>query len=409
MRSLIGAAVLAAAGSCLAADLFVVDISSSGQSAHVTFGTAVDALDAIKVANLKKHITYSGTEVVQGDVNYRGLPMFVGFLTANDATLTFRVPSLGIDQTFIGSGASVPKARNDAQKQLVEYLKTGNLLGAIQQELARVSPVDPVAGNPASLQSVMISQQFQTSFTAQASNIAPPPPAPGQPVPPTPNLIGLGIGVGSLKSGDFDSRSATLPLSYTLRSSATPGHQFTVDVPLTVVETQGARSYAGGVALTYRRPITARWALAPSIGYAATGSPDLGSAAQIASGALTSSYEFPAGRSTVAIGNMVGYYETLKFKVADYSFDPDIHNTVFRNGVMASVPFVMGSRYAVEYSYINTQFTGTKLYNQLYNEFGVTVGTAKGIGGILSYVRVGATYVYAPNSKGFTFNGGYWF
>jgi hypothetical protein len=212
-----------------------------------------------------------------------------------------------------------------------------------------------------------------------------------------------------MKSDNLSSRSVTLPLSYTLRSSTHPGHQFSVDVPLTVVETEGARSYSGGVGLTYRVPITGRWALAPGVGYAATGSPDLGSAAQIASGSLTSSYEFPVGSSIVAIGNMVGYYETLKFEVANYSFNPGIHNTVFRNGIMASVPLNLGSRYAVEYSYINTQFAGTKLYNDLYNEWGVTFGTAKGVGGILSYVRAGISYLYAPHSKGFTFNGGYWF
>ena len=409
MRAYIGAAALAAAGSCLAADLFVVDISSGSQTARATFSNAIDAVDAIEVANLSKYITYTGTEVVTGNVNFRGMPMFVGFLTANSARLTFQVPSLGIDKTFNGSGANVPAARDNAQNKLAEFLKNGNLLGAIQKELARVSPVDPVAGNPNSLQSVMISQQFQSSFTAQASNIAPPPPAPGQPPQPTPNLIGLGVAAGSLKSGDFKSRSASLPFSYTVRSDVTPGHQFVVDVPVTVVETEGARTYSAGIGLTYRRPITSRWALAPAVGYAATGSPDLGSAAQIASGSLTSSYEFPAGRSAVAIGNMIGYYETLKFSAGDYSFNPDIHNTVFRNGIMASVPFNVGSRFAVEYSYINTQFTGTKLYNNMYNEWGITVGSAKGVRGVLSYVRAGVTYIHAPNSKGFTFNGGYWF
>ena len=156
-----------------------------------------------------------------------------------------------------------------------------------------------------------------------------------------------------------------------------------------------------------RVPITRGWALAPGVNYAVAGSRELGSVAQIASASLTSSYELPVGSTVIGMGNMVGYYETLKFSVGDYSFDPEITNTVYRNGLMWSVP--LGGRVAAEFSYINTQFTGTELYINAYNEFGLTFGTARGVEGVLSFVRAGATYLYSAKSKGFTLNVGYWF
>lgn len=405
MRALVIAAALVAACPAIAADLFTVDITSGGQSAHLGFSSAEDALNSVETANLARQITYTGTEAANVFINFRGLGMTLSY-PAGNAQLAFIVPSLGINQTFTGSGATVPQARDNAQDQLVEFLKSGNLLGRIMRELARVSPVDPIAGNPNSLQSRMVTQDFDSGFSSVASNMAPAP----QPGARTPNLIGIGLQYGGYKQDGLRSNAVTLPLSYTIRSSSDPGHQLNLRLPLTVVETEGATAYHAGLGLTYRLPLTRGWALAPGFNYAVTGSEDLGSVAQIASGSLTSSYELPLGATVLAMGNMIGYYKTLKFSAGDYSFDPEIRNTVFRNGLMWSVPHSwLGGRYAMEYSYINTQFTGTELYTNAYNEFGLTLGTARGVESVLSFLRAGVTYLYSSKSKGLGVNFGYWF
>lgn len=406
MRALAAAACMAAACPVFAADLFTVDITSGGQSARLAFSSAEDTLDSLETARLAQTITYTGTEAASAAIDFRGLGMTLSYPAAGSAQLVFAVPSLGISQTFDGAGASVPQARDDAQDQLVEFLKSGNLVGRIMRELARVSPVDPIAGNPNSLQSRMVTQDFDSAFSSVASNIAPAP----QPGTRTPNLIGVGLQYGGYKQDDLKSHAVTLPLSYTIRSSSDAGHQLNIRLPLTVVETEGATSYQGGLGLTYRLPLTRGWALAPGFNYAVAGSQELGSVGQIASGSLTSSYELPLGSTVLAMGNMIGYYRTLKFSVGDYSFDPEISNTVYRNGLMWSVPHSwLGGRYALEYSYINTQFTGTELYTNAYNEFGLTLGTARGVEGVLSFLRAGATYLYSSRSKGFSLNVGYWF
>lgn len=235
MRTFIAAAAIAAAGPAFAADLFAVDVSSGGQSAHLASSSAEDTLDSLETARLSQTITYTGTEQASAAVNFRGLGMTLSYPAAGSRQLVFEVPSLGISRTFDGAGASVPEARDDAQDQLVEFLKTGNLLGQIMKELARVSPVDPIAGNPNSLQSRMVAQDFDGGFSSVASNLAAAPQAGAR----TPNLIGIGLQYGGYKQDDLQSNAVTLPLSYTIRSSSDAGHQLNIRLPLTVVETDG--------------------------------------------------------------------------------------------------------------------------------------------------------------------------
>jgi len=267
----------------------------------------------------------------------------------------------------------------------------------------------------------MVMQDFNASFTAFASNIVTPEGTPnaaagasasaGAGAPGAgANLSGLGLGFGNFTQGGLHSRSLTAPISYTIRSDSDPGHQFSIRMPISVVETEGAKAYTAGLGFTYRVPITKYWALSPGLSYAVVGSPDLGSAAQIASGSVTSSYEIPIGSHQITVGNMVGYYKTLRLKVSDYEVDPQINNTVFRNGLMWSIPMnPFGLRTALELSYVNTIFTGTPLYSNTYNEFGFSFGSRRGQSGLKSYLRAGVTYLYSPTAKGASLNAGVWF
>ncbi len=95
----------------------------------------------------------------------------------------------------------------------------------------------------------------------------------------------------------------------------------------------------------------------------------------------------------------------------DYSIDPKINNTVFRNGVLASFPtLVSGRKMAFEVSFILTNYTGSALYSNRYQEVGVALGTNKGANSARSYFRAGATYLTGENGiTGARLNLGYWF
>jgi hypothetical protein len=82
---------------------------------------------------------------------------------------------------------------------------------------------------------------------------------------------------------------------------------------------------------------------------------------------------------------------------------------VYRNGVMVSRPVTVGNQpMSVEVSFVNTQFTGSALYNKWTNELGLTVGTRRG-SDLPSYLRAGITLLKGQRSSGVSFNVGYWF
>src|ERR1051326_5737852 len=143
----------------LCAELFSADIVVGANSAHVAFNRAEDVVDVVKSQNLSQQDgNYTGVEQASVTVNFRGLTFIFASPAPTSTQLNFAVPKLNINLTFNGTGASVAAARDDAQQQLRDYLKNGSLVGQIQKELARSSPVDPVAGNPNSMQSRMVMQ-----------------------------------------------------------------------------------------------------------------------------------------------------------------------------------------------------------------------------------------------------------
>ncbi|MBI1892312.1 MAG: hypothetical protein HYS18_16835 [Burkholderiales bacterium] len=410
-KSILAAAVLmACAASASAADNFKVVATNvtNNQTATFGFSTALTTLDSLQAQYLQTKLpSYTGNEVARFNMDYRGLAINLAFNTLNSSTLDFSIPVLGINQQFTGS------TRNASQSLLVDYMKTGDLLGLIQKKLAEVSPIDPIAGNPNSMMSQMVANDFNNAFLATASNIAPPPQtatAGEKADSSSNNLIGIGLRFGQYKQGDLNSQSVTIPFSYTIRSDIDPRRQLIFNVPVTYTTVEGAKAYFVGAGAAYRIPMNDHWTLTPAFNYGLTGAPDLGSAAQVMSGSLSSTYILNMSGFDLAIGNMIGYYKTLKFSTSGYSYDPGIQNTVFRNGIMLSQPInFMGRKMSIEYSLVDTRFTGTALYNKGYDEIGITIGTNKSAQSARSYLRAGANFLVSPQSKGFSLNLGYWF
>jgi hypothetical protein len=364
------------------------------------FTTVSDLFDASKLKGLSAiNSNYTDTSAAVVRLGYRGLPLV--FSTTNTAAVSFSIPALNFSKVF-----NAKATRDDNVSDLNDYLKSSgaSILNQMQQLLTKVSPVDPLAGNPNSLQSQLVTADFDRSFTQFATNIKDPGSQSG-------NLIGVALSFGQYNQRGVNSDSVTLPLSYTFRSAADPGRQFTIYAPISVSHVEGAKSYAVNIGMAYRLPVNDNWALSPSVGYGVSGSADLGSAAAMVTMALTSQYQFHKDGYDINIGNSVGTYKSQNFSAGDYSFDPGINNTVLRNGVMVSVPTeIMGHALAYEASFINTHFSGSELYSQQYNELGLTIGTRRSANSIKNYLRAGITYLKGDNDiKGIRLNVGYWF
>jgi hypothetical protein len=387
-------------------DLYRFRATMNGTTSTFGFQTTQETIDAFANNRLSRYVAgYTGAEAVDIAIDYRGLTIQTAFPnafggSANYTELRFVIPSLGIARSFAGTD------RDDSAELLFDYLKSSDLLGQISKKLVAVSPVDPVAGNPNSMMSQMVANDFASGM-ADAGGKGVPAQAGKEG---NPNLLGLGLRFGQYRQADIDSKSVTLPFSYTIRSDIDPRRQLVINLPVSRTEVQGSNSYYAGVGLAYRLPMNDAWTLTPSGNYAVTGSKDLGSMAQMASASLTSAYVFELSSMDLTIGNMVGYYKTLKFSHDGYSYDPGIANTVFRNGLMLSSPLTLfGKAMSIEYAAIDTRFTGSELYLNNYHELSVTLGTNRSASSARSFLRAGASYLFSPKSKGLTLNLGYWF
>lgn len=396
------AALVGAISHAHAAALFSITVDVSGRVATAEFKTFEAMLDSLRTSELSFiNPGYSGTQAASISINIRGLPVIATYPAAGSTLLTFRVPSLGISETFQGA------TRDLSQDMLEDFLKkNGNdILSRMGREFAKVSPVDPVAGNPASLMSQLVMMNYDAAFTDHATNIKPE--APAGTATRTSNLVGIAPRFGQYRQDGLTTQSLTVPLSYTFRNDLDPRRQVSFNLPVTFSDTEGAKSYHVGLGVSYRFPVSDDWALMPAITMAVAGSRDLGSLAAVGSAAITSSYLFRIGTFDLALGNMVGYYSTLKVASGDYSYNPKIKNTVFRNGLMLSHP--AGEGMSVEYTLADTYFSGDALYVKHYDEFGISLGTNKSARSARSYMRGGATYLHSNKSKGFNAYFNYYF
>lgn len=438
-------AVLLAAGlqAAHAADALTLTISQGGTTQTLSFKSLDDMINTYKnEAELRKAFSWYDPKVDSTAVmNNLGITFkfeidagaSVGttkvLMTTYDAKGKVIIPQ----KTYLGAN------QDKALATMKEDIKAS--YSAVQTALASTTPNSLTAGNPNSVQSQLASSQFEQGFTSTASQVI------GSPSTTTTtssgtasngstsasngassaangaasstalrasSLLGLGLRFGQFTQGDVKTQTITLPLAYAWRFDEDERRHVTLGLPLTLGKIDEAKVFNAQINLSVGIPITSQWSLTPAIGYGVAGSLDLAQAAQQVSTSLTSSYvwTFDNGH-TLAMGNMVGYYTAVKMKIDEYTSNPDISNTILRNGFMYSVPIELDSTgdtgLTVEFSAINTQYLGTELFVKSSNEFGLTVGTNKRVKGATRYLRAGVSYISAKSSNGFGVNIGYWF
>lgn len=385
-------------------------VTVAGTCHSVATDTANEFLDKLTTSGLQSiDLGYNGTQTATIGANFNSLGMTMAFpntgFTGTGATLNFAIPALGVNRTFTGTD------RDASKEQLADYLKKSNIIGEIMKYQAANTPTSPITGAGGLVPS-MVASDFNQNFTDTATNIAGPSSEASAATQDkvTPNLIGIALSYSSLTALDRDTKVTSIPLSYTIRNDLDPRRQLVLSMPITQVETNGAKSYQTGLGAAYRLPMNDSWTLTPSGRVSVVGSEDLATVAGLYSLSITSTYIWTFPSFDVAMGNMVSYNQTMKFKAGDYSFDPDIQTTVLRNGVMLSQPVtVFGKKMSVEYSLIDTRYTGADLYADNTQEIGITLGTNKRAYSSRSFFRAGLSYIQGKDMDGFTLNIGYWF
>lgn len=425
-----------------ATDPFVLDIAVynvDNVPAEKTFGysSLEEAIDKLDFSQLQNDFSYGGTEQVSVEANLRGLSALLDFAN-NSNSLLFVISGVAIDPNDAdGNGTDHVtfdgRTRQESIRMLKDFLK-GNkaALKALLTRFAQISPIDPLAGNPDSLFGQRMKNDFNHGFTNKVSQVwgcsttafnfsndsplmlasagetsgifadAQARAAQLQ----AQNELSLGFSVASTKSEGagttYGTNTVTLPFSYTAKLDSDPRKKVRVDLPLTYVDTEGAKSYSMGLGLAYTHPLADEWSLTPGISVGATGSQDLGSGGGVLAYSLTSAYTWRLPAFAVSMGNAVGQYKSLGIKIGDIEAEADINNTVFTNGLLLTGPdSLIAKNLVVEYSLIDTRITGDTVYSDSSDEIGVSIGRISTENGVIdSYTKVGLGYLMAKGASG---------
>ena len=387
-------ALAAAAPGAAAKDLFEVEVTIGMETERRSFSSAEDALRLVEDENLENlfpDYERGDPDAATARINFRGLEMHAEFDEGSD-TLAFRVPDLDIDETFAGAD------REAAVDEFVEFMKSEgrDILDDIQNELARVSPIDPIAGNPASLQAMLVGEAFDNGAFAVGR-------------PRADDEIGISVSGGAWKMAGYSGRSATVAPEYGFVFAGEPGMKLRIRVPARYQDVEGAAVFAVAPNLSLTASVADGWTLTPTAMWGATASVDAGSVAQMIGGALASSYEiprFPTADATLTVGNMIGYVRTLKLSIRDYSFDPGIANTVLKNGVMAEMPIdgalFGGDALSARASYAFTALLGDDLFMNRWHELALELASIQADSGLLAEeFRLGLSFAFGGDYRGF--------
>jgi len=389
------------------ANIFTINVKNDTTEDSFIHKTSdlTNLIDTLDRDRLSSSFNYLESNQITANLDLRGLPISLKF-NENSKILMLDIPSLNIRESFDG------KDREASVRLLEDWFKN-NKKGAekIMKELARISPIDPIAGNPNSLMATMVEDDFRNGFQKVASQ---------QKEIKSKDMIFVAPVFKSLDIEGKQSDNFVLPLGYTFDVGENPNEKITLSMPLSYVSVEGAKSYAVGLGVGYTYPLTKDWILTPNIKYGMVGSKNLGTLAQIASGALTSSYLIDIGdRYALSFGNMVGYYSTVKFYDADYAFNPHISNFVFRNAFMFSFPSdKIYKDTSIDLFFINTEYRGTDLFLESYNEIGLSFGLNKEVMNRTAEednyeyedeLKLGLSYLTSSKANGFEINFGYSF
>jgi hypothetical protein len=348
--------------------------------------------------------SYNSISYTRASINFNGLPMSLQF-QGNSSELLLDIPELGISGMSFGDSGSNSVGSRDASAQLlIDYLKHNkDIRKWITKWQAENTPDSPVTGANGVIPGVVSDQyasDMSNALNDTADNRA------------SGSLLDLAASFGHTRVNGKDADVANLPLAHTWRPDLNKSQMmFNLSGSLTRVSLAGATSYQGNLGVSFRMPVTERWALTPSLRYGIANSTDLATSSGVASVGLSSTYNIPFERLDLVIGDMIGYHKTTNAIFGGNSYNPDISSWSARNGLMLSQPVnFFDTPLSLEYTLIDTRyFGGTDFFVNNTQEIGISIGTNRRGDVSKKFIRVGLRYLHGRETNSVTFSGGYWF
>jgi hypothetical protein len=317
--------------------------------------------------------TYPGdinNDEIRALLDLRGLTMKLRF-APNETFLQVVIPGV-LNATFEGDGD-----RESSLEEFEDFLRgTGEQiedaeLKALLRALVDDSPVDPVAGNPNSLQAKMVQSDWRAGtrgFHVQREGA----------VEGIPNSFELGGNVGYARgcnTGCMDVVSLDLPLAYDWNLRALP-LTLIGELPIAATWTRAEWSIMASAGLGARWHVGDGWAVTVMGRVGGVGSIDVGALALIYSAGIINRMEWDWRGFRVGMANQWTHLNTAEgIEIADIRIEYGLRNDVLRNGLDVSgdlgVHFGRAMNWSMFANYAH--YFGSDLYSHAYGEAGVSV------------------------------------
>src|SRR3954447_5659428 len=139
-----------------------------------------------------------------------------------------------------------------------------------------------------------------------------------------------------------------------------------IDLPVNWVRSGESDSISGSLGIGVRLPVTDWWSITPAVRAGVAGSVDLGAAAIVYSGSVTSDIRWNWGGWHFGLSNMAGVYRATGVSVGEYDIDYDLTNVILRNGISVSRDLTEGSApLRVTAAFIDSRYLGDELYERV--------------------------------------------
>lgn len=327
----------------------------------------------------------STTEVAT-NVDFRGVPALAGFRQGETA-FYFIVDAAGINievdagdrdasveefQSWLKGGVDTPSSPEEAVTSLF-------------QSFIADSAVDPVAGNPYSLQTQMMSSTYDTTmrsaFRPSEDDAVD---AEGRPWTGE-DVFRMRADYSPYWADIWNGFAADLAFDYTLNLRE-PRLAFVFDLPIMYAQTESSAHTImvhAGVGVLYRA--TPWWNIMTQGRVGVAGSLQLGALGVLYSTNTTSQMQWRLGRSTLRIGNAFSMSSSVDgIEWLGYELTYAITNYLVRNGFEvdhALAGHLFGDPLFLRLSFNDNWLPGSDLYVDHYDEVGLHMGTTRSLGG----------------------------
>lgn len=228
----------------------------------------------------------------------------------------------------------------------------------------RAAGVNPLVGNPDSLQQQMVESALDFTIPTFGVDEAP---------------WGLGLRIGRVDRQGAVGTQYEARINRAFRLGEGSRSLLLIDLPISYQDVKGVRTLRASGAVALRYPVSSKWSLEPRVSYGYVKAIDQGLEGQIMTGSVASLLMLDGiGRGSLTIGNMVGYTKVLKAELYGYDVGNRTDNIVFRNGFAYELPLSgirTGKRQSsVRASYAFTHYEGDELYTENIHEATLSLG-----------------------------------